>query len=193
MLDDELAEPSETFSVGLGNAVNATITKSRGMATIESSDFAPAGAAPQAIPAGALPVTVTPPAGTGKTAKAVKPLVPRMSLWPLRVQVGSGGMARMTVACKPRSPVTCSGRLGLETVGKPRFQLAVTTFRVRPGKQASLPLKLGTRGRALVAREGRIRARVVVHVRIGSLLWRVLPGVITLQAAAGAGSTPSRP
>ncbi len=52
VLDDELAEPAETFSVGLGNPVNAVISKSRGTGTIESSDQAAPGVArPAAIPA----------------------------------------------------------------------------------------------------------------------------------------------
>jgi hypothetical protein len=194
IVDDDLAEPSETFSVGLGNAVNATIARSRAIATIESSDAAVAGARQAPAPAGVLPVTVTPPADTGKTAKATKALVPRMSLWPLRVTVGTGGVARMTAACQRRSPVTCSGRVALETVAKPSLRLALTSFRVRPGRQATLSFKLAPRARALLAREDRIRARVVVLVKIGPLLWRVLPGVITLESrAAAAGSAPSRP
>ena len=139
--------------------VNATVTKGRGTATIESSDLILSG--PAAIPASALPVTVKPPAKTGttgKTAKAVKAALPRMALWPLKVKVGARGVARMTAACKRRSPVTCSGRVSLETVAKPKFQLAVKSFRVRPGKQAAVPLKIGVRGRKLLAREGRIRA-----------------------------------
>ncbi len=195
VLDDGLTEPPETFSANLGNVVNATVTKGRGTATIESSDLILSG--PAAIPASALPVTVKPPAKTGttgKTAKAVKAALPRMALWPLKVKVGARGVARMTAACKRRSPVTCSGRVSLETVAKPRFQLAVKSFRVRPGKQAAVPLKIGVRGRKLLAREGRIRARVIVLVKVGSVLLRVVPGVITLETSGSAvRSAASRP
>ena len=38
VVDDTTSEPVETFSVGLGNVVNATITKNRGTATIAASD-----------------------------------------------------------------------------------------------------------------------------------------------------------
>ena len=38
VLDDAAAEATETFSVTLGDPVNATITKSRGVASIEASD-----------------------------------------------------------------------------------------------------------------------------------------------------------
>ena len=196
MLDDELAEPAETFSVGLGNPVNAVISKIRGTGTIESSDQAAPGVVrPAAIPAAALPVTVTPPkkAGTtGKTATVSTARLPRMALWPLTVKVGPKGIARMTAACKRQSRVTCSGRVALETVAKPKFRLAVKSFRIGRGKQASVPLKLDLRGLRLLAREGRIRARVVVLVRVGAVYLRVLPGVITLESA-DAGSSKIKP
>ncbi len=48
------------------------------------------------------------------------------------------------------------------------------------------------RGRKLLAREGRIRARVVVLVRVGAVYLRVLPGVITLESAV-AGSSKIKP
>ena len=196
VLDDELAEPAETFSVGLGNPVNAIISKSRGTGTIESSDQAAPGVArPAAIPLAALPITVTPPkktGTTGKTATVSTARLPRMALWPLTVKVGPKGIARMTAACKRQSRVTCSGRVALETVAKPKFRLAVKSFRISRGKQASVPLKLDPRGRRLLAREGRIRARVVVLVRVGAVYLRVLPGVITLESAV-AGSSKIKP
>jgi chitinase len=183
VIDDELAEPNETFSVDLGNPVNATIAKGRGIAMIEINDQ-PASVVGrlEGIPPAALPVTPKPPAKTtkGKTAKVTKAVLPRMAIWPLTVRVGPTGIARMTTACKRASPVTCSGHIALEPAAKPRFRLGTKTFRVRPGKQASLPLKLGLRARTLLAREGRVRARVVVVVKAGAVYVRVYPGVITL-------------
>ena len=38
VLDDTAAEPTEDFFVGIGDAVNATITKNRGLGAIEASD-----------------------------------------------------------------------------------------------------------------------------------------------------------
>jgi hypothetical protein len=163
--------------------VNATIAKGRGIAMIEINDQ-PASVVGrlEGIPPAALPVTPKPPAKTtkGKTAKVTKAVLPRMAIWPLTVRVGPTGIARMTTACKRASPVTCSGHIGLEPAAKPRFRLGTKTFRVRPGKQASLPLKLGLRARTLLAREGRVRARVVVVVKAGAVYVRVYPGVITL-------------
>ncbi len=195
VLDDDLAEPDETFSLGLGNPVNAEIAKSRGVATIESNDQA-AGVAGLLPPTANLPLPAPPATaktGTGKSVKATNARWPRMALWPLTVKVDPQGIARMTVLCKPKSPVACSGRVALETAAKPKFQLAVKSFVVRKGRQASLPLKLSPRARRLVAHEGKVRARVVVLVRVGAIYLRVFPGFITLDSATGSRSSQGHP
>ena len=192
VVDDDLAEPVETFSVNLGNAVNAVITKSRGTATIESSDLVPTTfATPTGATSGVLPVTVKPSAPLGAKAKQVKAVLPRMALGPLVVTVDRRGVARMVVACKRVSPVTCAGRVALETAAKPKVTLSVKSFTVRKGKSASLPLKLRRPALRLLGREGKIRARVIVFVKVGKVFLRVVPGVITLQSRAATAASSS--
>ena len=197
VVDDAQAEGAETFSVTLGNPVNGVITKSRGVATIEASDRAQSGAGASTGALTPLPVPVTSPptksgkAKPGKATKTTKTLLPRMVLGPRAVTVDERGVARMIVACKQVSPVTCSGRIALETAAKPKVELGAKSFAVKKGKRASVPIKLRKQALELVEERGTVRVRVIVFVRIGKVMRRFLPGVITVQSRGGVAQTAS--
>ncbi|MBA2359661.1 MAG: hypothetical protein H0V79_01775 [Actinobacteria bacterium] len=181
VLDDALVESAETFSVNLGDPVNAVITKSRGVATIEMSDQ-PAPTVVRPAAAGGLPL----PLPVKNPTKKEKILLPRMVLGPLTVTVNAHGVARMIIACKQASPVTCSGRVLLETAAKPKVDLGAKSFSVKRGKKAYIPLKLGKPALRLLEQRDNLRVRVIVFVKVGKEWWRVLPGVITVQSQSAA-------
>jgi hypothetical protein len=167
--DDAIAEPVETFSVTLGDAVNAAITKSRGTATIEASDQV--GTSPSGTP---LRPVVSPAAGT---------LLPKMVLAPRIVKVTRTGLARLFLTCAKASPIACRGLITLQTTGKPAVKLGSKTFLVAKGKKKTLGVKLSPKARKLLAKRPTLRARVIVMVKTGKKSLRVVPGVITLKAA----------
>jgi hypothetical protein len=172
VVDDALAETVETFSVGLGDAVNATITKSRGTATIEASDQATTSSTP---PSGNPVRPATPPASPT--------LLPRMVLAPRTVNVTRTGLARLFLTCAKASPIVCRGSITLQTTGKPAVKLGSKTFLVAKGKKKTLGVKLSPKARKLLRQRPTLRARVVVLVKTGKKSLRVVPGVITLKAA----------
>jgi chitinase len=172
VVDDALAETVETFSVGLGDAVNATITKSRGVATIEASDQATTSSTP---PSGNPVRPTTPPAS--------QTLLPKMVLAPRTVNVTRTGLARLFLTCAKTSPIACRGSITLQTTGKPAVKLGSKTFLVAKGKKKTLGVKLSPKARKLLAKRPTLRARVVVLVKTGKKSLRVVPGVITLKAA----------
>jgi hypothetical protein len=177
VLDDDAAEPAETFALVLGDATNAALTKSRGTATIEVSD-------PVAATPAAAPPLGQPPAGSTR-------VLPRMTLAPRVVAVTRAGVAVMTVACARSSPVRCAGSVSLETAAKPKLKLGTRRFSARRGARVAVPIKLSGRGVKLLRARGTLRARAVVLVRAGARTLRVVPGVVTLKApptrAAGRG------
>ncbi len=174
MVDDALPETIETFSVGLGDPVNATITKSRGVATIEASDQ---------VSTSSTPPSQSPPRPTVKPNAAPKVLLPKMVLAPRTVNVTAGGLARLFLTCAKASPITCSGSVTLQTTGKPAVKIGSKTFSVKKGKKQTLGVKLSPKARKLLAQRPTLRARVVVLVKTGKKSLRVVPGVITLKAA----------
>jgi hypothetical protein len=173
IVDDAAVEPAETFSLVLGDPTNASISKSRGTATIEASDLATA--TPSGTPRPTTPTPTTP----RPTTRAL----PRMTLGPRVVPVSRAGVARMTVTCAKASPLTCAGRVSLETTVKPKYKLGTKTFTARKGKRVTVAIKLSARGLKLLRQRGTLRARAVVLVRAGKQTLRVVPGVVTLKAA----------
>ncbi len=173
VLDDTESEPQETFAVDIHDATNATITKSRGTATIQASDQQAAASQP-------------PP--TGQTSIAVKPagsstlLLPRMVLAPRVVIATAGGKAKLQMSCAKISPITCAGSVALETVVKPKLSLGRQPFSVKKGKHSSVVIKLSARGFKLLKQRRTLQARAIVVVKTGKTSLRVVPGVITLRA-----------
>lgn len=168
VLDDTATEPLEEFSVTIGDAVNAVITKSRGVASIEASDQ---------VAAGPTPPTTTPP-----TARPVSVLVPRMILGPRTVSVGADGIARMLVTCQKVSPISCSGTVELERAGKPVLKLGKKAFTVKKGAKGYASIKLTPRGLALLRKSGTVQAKVTVFVKTSTKTLKVSPGTITLKS-----------
>ena len=169
VLDDTASEPTEDFFVGIGDAVNATITKNRGLGAIEASDQVP------------LPPTTDPrpPIGT-----PVSVLVPRMILGPRTVTIGLNGIARMLVTCQRVSPIGCAGTVELERATKPLLKLGKKTFTVKKGGKGYASIKLSARTLAILrkSKTGALRAKVVVIVKTNTKkTMRVSPGVITLK------------
>ena len=165
VLDDTASEPVENFFLGIGDAVNATITKNRGLGAIEASDE-----------------VATPPTTPAKpVAKPAAVLVPRMILGPRTVSVGANGVARMLVTCQKLSPIGCAGTVELERAVKPLLKLGKRTFTVKKGAKAYASIKLSAKGLALLRKNGTLRAKVVVLVKTSAKSIKVSPGVVTLK------------
>lgn len=171
VLDDAVSEPNEDFFVVLDDAVNATITKARGRASIEASDQV---AAPPTPP-------VTPPK-TPVVGKPTTVLVPRMILGPRTVSVGPNGIARMLVTCQKASPIGCAGSVELQRAGKPLLRLGKRAFSVKKGAKGYASIKLTTRGLAALRKNRTLRAKVVVIVKTSAKSMKVSPGIIVLKS-----------
>jgi ribosomal protein L35AE/L33A len=188
VFDDADAEPNETFTVGLGNPVNGTITKATGTATIELSD--------QAGVANTGPGPLGPPIPTGPLAKpktAPKTQVfPRLVLGP-RTATMRKGIVRMTVNCTKASKLACAGRILLLTTTKPAIALGQKKFNVKKGKKAFVSIKVAKDVRALIAELRTIKVKVVVYVNSSTKKnVRVDPGTINVRMPTGTNAS-SRP
>lgn len=172
VLDDTAAESVENFSVSLDDAVNATITKNRGVASIEASDTLAATPIP-------TPTPTPTPRPVGKPASV---LVPRMILGPRTVVVGANGIARMLVTCQKISRIGCAGTVELERSVKPLLKLGKRTFSVKKGKKGYASIKLTPRALALLRKSGALRAKVVVIVKTSAKTLKVSPGTILLKS-----------
>jgi hypothetical protein len=168
-IDDTVSEAIETYFVDLEDAVNATVTKRRGTATIDASD---------------RPQTVT-PANTPDVKKPTGPtktLLPRMVLGPRALTISPTGVARMVLTCAKASPIACTGVVALESTTKTKFQLGRKTFSVQKGKKAFVRIKLSVRTLKLLKKDGLLQAKAVVVVKNSAKkTLRVEPGVVTLK------------
>jgi Calx-beta domain-containing protein len=165
ILDDTASEPTEEFFVGIGDPVNAAITKNRGVGSIEASDQVPG---PQTDP----PKPV---------AKPTTVLVPRMILGPRTVMVGANGIAKMLVTCQKVSPIGCAGTVELERAVKPLLKLGKKTFSVKKGAKGYASIKLTARALKILRKNGTLRAKVIVMVKTSAKTMKVSPGIITLK------------
>jgi hypothetical protein len=170
-IDDAANEGVETYFVDLEDAVNATVTKRRGTATIDASDR------PAVVPAGGNgPNAPKPPTSTKKI------LLPRMVLGPRALTISPTGVARMVVTCAKASPIACMGVVALESTTKPKFQLGRKTFSVQKGKKAFVRIQLSVRTLKLLKKGGLLQAKAVVVVKNSvKKNLRVEPGVVTLK------------
>lgn len=171
IVDDTAAESREDFTIVLGDAVNAAITKASGRITIEASD---------AITTQQQPTPVATPVGT-KTP--VKVLAPRMVLGPRNVLVGRNGIARMSVSCQRISPIVCAGTVELERSARPLLKLGKRAFAVAKGKNGVAPVKLSAKALAILRKQGTMRVRVIVVYKKSVGTGRSVPGVVTLTSA----------
>jgi hypothetical protein len=89
---------------------------------------------------------------------------PRIRILGTPVRVTRAGVAIVRLRCR-RSERSgpCSGRLRLATRGGVR--LSSERFKLSPGRPKRLRVKLGRRGRSLVADRGRVRVQAVVRAR----------------------------
>lgn len=165
-IDDAVSEPIETYSVGLEDATNATVTKSRGTATIDASDQAKVTN---------QPLPPTPPAEKPKPT-----IFPKLQLGPRLVTVDAG-VARMLVTCAKNSPLTCSGSVSLERVAKPKLVFGTAKFTVKRGGKAYVRIALKVPALKLLARLRTMPAKAVVVVKTSAKNLTVTPGVITLK------------
>jgi hypothetical protein len=166
VLDDTAPEPTEDFFVGIGDAVNATITKNRGLGAIEGSDQV------------AQPPTTDPKKPVAKPASV---LVPRMILGPRTVSIGVNGIARMLVTCQKLSPIRCAGTVELERAARPLLKLGKKTFTVTKGAKGYASIKLSAKTLKLLRKNGTMRAKVIVLVKTSTKTMKVSPGIITLK------------
>jgi hypothetical protein len=186
VFDDPLPEPVETFTVGLGNPVNATITKASGVGTIQASDQAEVAGPPPAqapITTGTIP---KPSTVSGPT------VFPQMVLGPRTVTM-KNGRARLTVTCRKTSKIACAGRILLQTTTKPALKLGQKSFSVKKGKKATVVIVVAKDVRGLIEAVRTIKVKVVVFVKTSNKKnVRVDPGTITVRMPPKA-STSSKP
>ncbi len=107
-----------------------------------------------------------------------------MVLAPRTVKVTTTGLARLILTCAKASPIACRGSITLQTTVKPIVKLGTKTFAVAKGKKQTLGLKLSPKARKMLLKRPTLKARVVVIVKTSAKSMRVVPGVITLKAAA---------
>jgi len=185
VLDDTVAESLETFFVNLGDPVNAVITKSRGVASIEASDQATTAGGAR-TPRTTTPPPTTPPPTTPQTVPKpanARAVFPRMVLGPRSLTLTSLGKAKMQVSCAKRSRVSCTGVVSLENAGKPTMVLGKRSFAVKKGRRVYIPVTLSNRGFALVQKRGSVQARAVVFIKTGGKTYRiVVKGTIAIKA-----------
>ncbi len=183
VFDDTDAEPAETFAVGLGNPVNATITKASGIGTIEASDLGEV-AGPPVTPQAPIPTTPI-----KKPTTAGPQIFPQMVLGP-RVVTMKSGRAQMTVTCAKTSKIACSGSIMLQTTTKPALKLGQKSFSVKKGKKAVVTIVIAKDVRTLIEKVRSIQVKVVVYVKTNKKKnLRVDPGVITVKSSGAARST----
>ena len=187
VLDDAVAEAVEEFAVVIGDPVNATITKSRGEASIEASDRSldpPTTGTPSTggTPAGGTPPTGTP---TSQPNTGTTQLVPRMILGPRTVMVGVNGLAKMQVTCQKVSPIVCAGTVELQRAAKPLLKLGKKTFSVKKGTKAFASIKLSARVLSILRKSKTMRVKVTVLVKTSTKTIKATPGTITLKATPG--------
>ena len=167
----------------IGDPVNATITKSRGEASIEASDRSldpPTTGTPQTGDS----VDGTSPTGTptGQPNTPTKQLVPRMILGPRTVMIGVNGLARMQVTCQKVSPIVCAGTVELQRAAKPLLKLGKKTFSVKKGTKAFASIKLSARALSILRKSKTMRVKVTVLVKTNTKTIKATPGTITLKA-----------
>ncbi len=187
VFDDPIAEAAETFNVGLGNPVNATITKANGTGTIAPSDQAevvgPTTVQPPLRPNTPLP---KPPTVAGPT------VFPQMVLGPRSVTMRNG-RAQMTVTCRKTSKIACAGSILLQTTTKPALKLGQKSFSVKKGKKATVTIIVAKDVRGLIEELRTIKVKVVVFVKTNNKKnVRVDPGTITVRMPTKT-STSSKP
>lgn len=169
LLDDGVAEPTETLELRLASAGGATIGDGVATGTILDDDQpgsgpAPAGSAPapggqQARPPIPLPVI----GSTGPTSgSAAHP-----SLGVSSPRLKRPSTALVTISC-PKLAGSCSGRITLFSIPNKRSKIKALrkerklgrlTFKLQGGRSQTLALKLGRTDRGLLQRTGRMRVR----------------------------------
>ena len=194
VLDDAVSESNEDFSVSLGDPVNATITKSRGVATIEASDqvATPPNQNPNPNP-GPGPGPGPGPNTKPPVAKPASVLVPRMILGPRTVSIGVNGIAKMLVNCQKVSQIACAGTVELERAVKPVLKLGKKTFTVKKGAKGYASIKLTPRALAILRKNGTLRAKVFVLVKTSAKPLKITPGIITLKGTKALRTSKPKP
>ena len=174
--------------------MNATITKSRGVATIEASDqvATPPNQNPNPNPnpnPGPQGPNTKPPV----VAKPTSVLVPRMILGPRTVSIGVNGIAKMLVNCQKVSQIACAGTVELERSVKPLLKLGKKTFTVKKGAKGYASIKLTARALAILRKNGTLRAKVVVLVKTSAKPLKISPGIITLKGTKALRTSKPKP
>ena len=181
VLDDAAAESVEEFSVVLGDPVNATITKARGVATIEASDRSldP----PTIVTPGTTPPTGTPQNQPNTTTKQ---LVPRMILGP-RTVIGRRQRAREDAGHLPEGLADRVRRLRRAST---RCQAAAEARQEDVlGQEGNQGLRVDQAlacSRSILRKSKTMRVKVIVLVKTNTKTIKASPGTITLKATTGA-------
>jgi hypothetical protein len=172
LLDDADDEPTETFALALGAAVNATRGAATATATILDTDE-PAPTPPPAPPAanansvagssGASPPPS--PHAIGPPTSATTNALPQLGISSPRLRRPSTVL--ITVSC-PRSASLCDGQVTIYSRPNARSKLKVLRkerrlgarlFRLKPGTTRTLQIALRKTDRVLLLRTGRMNVR----------------------------------
>jgi hypothetical protein len=160
----------ETFALTISDVTNGTISKARGVATIEASD-------PRATVQGPTP-RVNPP--TTKKPDTKPTVLPRMVLGPRTVTVNRG-IARMLVTCMKDSRLTCRGTVALERTTKPKLRYGSKKFIAKKGTKTYVQIKLTAAALKLLNTRKTLKVKTVVIVKTSAKDFTASPGVITLK------------
>lgn len=172
ILDDHVAEPTETFNLQLASPAGAGLGNATATATILDDD-SPGGATPAgpAVPGGqprpSIPLPVigsSPTTGSSSTPTSLGVSSPRLR---------RPSTALVTISC-PKLAGRCSGRITLFSIPSKRSKIRAlrkerklgrVTFALQGGRSQTLALALGGSDRRLLQRTGRMRVRAYALTR----------------------------
>jgi hypothetical protein len=173
LLDDGVAEPTETFELRLGSAGAATIGDGVATGTILDNDAPGSGApapGPTAPATGAIPQQTKPTIPLpviGSTGPTTGSSSTHPSLGVSSPRLKRPSTVLVTLSC-PKVAGTCSGRITLFSVPNKRSKIKALrkerklgriTFTMQGGRAQTLSLALRRSDRRLLQRTGRLRVR----------------------------------
>ena len=192
LIDDKAVEPDETFSLRLGD------TAQTATATILDDDASAAGACDcdAVFVDPVMPQSPPPPPPPPPAASAAAPAAPRDTVPPklvLSPGVQHGAVVDWVVSC-PAATGTCAGSVSLTLLGDAgrraraarahAVTLGTTSYRLKPGEAKKVHVKLNRRGRRLLRKRKRLRAKATFRTRDSAGNVSTTSQIITLHSTA---------
>jgi len=135
----------------------------------------------------------TPPPATTSQTPPPPPNGPAVGFSGSSLTATSAGAVGLKLAC-PKSAKSCNGTLTLQTASavsaakkkakKAILVLGKATFKLKPGKPATVTVHLSSKARALLKRSHSLRITAIVDARDGASTTRVVRHTFTLKLAA---------